>query len=259
MSNPAQLPAFPSPDLIFRPVSREYPDGHQIPEHWHEGAQLIHAVSGVMELGCGQGFWVISPQQALWMPAHLTHCLRARGKVLLRTVYVRPDACPAGFPDSPRSLVVSPLLRELLSSALPVCTSSAPESRAAHLMHLLLDEIQWAQAVPLRLPMPRDARLQKLCLALLRAPGDQRSLTQWGDAVGASSRTLTRLFKAELGSSFLLWRQQARVFAAIPRLNQGEAVARIAGDLGYDSAGAFATAFRRLMGRSPRDYRPQPG
>lgn len=99
---------FDAPDARLRPVTRDYPDGHCTPEHWHEGAQLIYATTGVMELSCGQGCWLISPQQALWMPARLPHRLRARGPVALRTVYLRPDQAPAELPDAPYSLMVSP-------------------------------------------------------------------------------------------------------------------------------------------------------
>jgi AraC-like DNA-binding protein len=255
MSTATHFPVFSSDADLLRPVARAYPDGHAVPDHWHEGGQLIYALSGVMELGCEHGFWVISPQQALWMPPRLPHRLRARSPVTLRTVYLAPDVCPASLPAHPQSLVVPPLLRELILRATPVRSDTAASSRDAHLMTLLLDEIEWAQAVPLRLTMPQDGRLQKVCLGLLKTPGDNSTLEQWGQRVGASARTLTRLFQAELGTSFLLWRQQARVFSAIPRLNQGESVTRIAIDLGYRSQGAFSTAFRRLMGHAPRDFR----
>lgn len=259
MPPPTHLPVLPTPDTLLQPVARAYPDGHEMPEHWHEAPQLIHAVSGVMELRCADGFWVISPQQALWMPAGVPHRLRVRGAVALRTVYVAPALCAARMPAQPRSLVVAPLLRELVLQARPVTRATPADGREAHLMQLLLDELALAPAIPLQLAMPRDGRLQKICLGLLHDPGDERGLEAWGRLVGASTRTLSRLFQAEFGTSFALWRQQARVFAAMPRLREGEAVARVAADLGYGSAGAFATAFRRLTGYSPRELRRQAG
>lgn len=250
-----QLIAFPEPEQSLRALSREYPDGHCVAEHWHEGAQLIYAVSGVMELSCADGLWLISPQQALWMPPRLRHRLRARGPVSLRSLYLRDPACPPGLPAVPASLGVTPLLRELLCRACSLPPAAAWSARERRLLQVLLDEIAWAQACPLRLPMPRDPRLQRLCLGLLAQPGDPRGLEQWGRQVGASSRTLARLFQAELGMGFMLWRQQARVFAALPRLSAGEPVTRVAAELGYETAGAFSAAFRKLMGCAPRDYR----
>lgn len=253
------VPVFKADDERLKTVSRDYVDGYRLHEHWHECAQLIFATSGVMELTCKQGFWMISPQQALWVPQSVEHHLKARGDVHLRTVYLHESVHFNEFPKTPQSLVVSPLLRELILRAEPVSATTAPTSREYHHMLLLLDEIKWVNAIPLELQMPRDGRLQKICLALLQNPGDSRTLEDWGDRVGASTRTLSRLFQAELGMSFILWRQRARIYSALPRLHQGEAVIQIAADLGYDSAGAFSTAFKRVLGASPRDFRAEFG
>jgi AraC-like DNA-binding protein len=56
--------------------------------------------------------------------------------------------------------------------------------------------------------------------------------------------------------SFQVWRQQACLLTALPRLAAGEPVTTIALDLGYDSPAAFTTMFKRLVGISPSRYRP---
>ncbi|MBF3363023.1 helix-turn-helix domain-containing protein, partial [Pseudomonas aeruginosa] len=45
-----------------------------------------------------------------------------------------------------------------------------------------------------------------------------------------------------------------RLAAALPRLAAGEAVARIAVDLGYQTPSAFSAMFRRLTGSTPSRY-----
>jgi AraC-like DNA-binding protein len=69
-----------------------------------------------------------------------------------------------------------------------------------------------------------------------------------------SRRTFTRLFRKETGLTFSAWRQQACLFAAMPRLAADEAVTTVALDLGYDSPAAFTTMFKRLMGVPPSRY-----
>ena len=62
--------------------------------------------------------------------------------------------------------------------------------------------------------MPRDRRLQAICQALLKQPELGLTLDDWGLRVGASSRTLARLFAQELQMSFHEWRQQLRLTEA---------------------------------------------
>jgi AraC-like DNA-binding protein len=69
-----------------------------------------------------------------------------------------------------------------------------------------------------------------------------------------SRRTFTRLFRKETGLSFSAWRQQACLFAALPRLAANEPITRIAFDLGYESPAAFTTMFKRLQGVPPSHY-----
>ena len=69
-----------------------------------------------------------------------------------------------------------------------------------------------------------------------------------------SRRAFTRLFRRETGLSLSLWRQQACLFTALPRLAGGEAVTSVALDLGYESVAAFTTMFTRMLGTSPKAY-----
>ncbi len=98
-------------------MAKTFPAGFVVAEHRHERAQLIHALSGVIELHVGRTLWLVPPQRAVWMPAGMAHAMLARGEVRLHTVYVRPQSCPPEFPRVPRGVMVSPLLRELIVRA----------------------------------------------------------------------------------------------------------------------------------------------
>ncbi|MNE86844.1 transcriptional activator FtrA [compost metagenome] len=69
-----------------------------------------------------------------------------------------------------------------------------------------------------------------------------------------SRRAFTRAFRRETGLSLSVWRQQACLFAALPRLAAGEPVTSVALDLGYGSIPAFTTMFKRMLGAPPRSY-----
>jgi AraC-like DNA-binding protein len=89
---------------------------------------------------------------------------------------------------------------------------------------------------------------------LLITPDHGNTLEDWAQQVGASSRTLARLFNQELAMSFNAWRQQLRLLETLPRLLAGDSVQSVAQSLGYGSARAFSAMFSRLLGKNPREY-----
>lgn len=119
---------------------------------------------------------------------------------------------------------------------------------------LILDELSRAPGLELRLPMPRDARLLRLCRSLLERPDDAQRLPKLARIAGASTRNLSRLFQAELGMSFTAWRRQARLLEALRRLTEGAPVTTVALDLGYATPSAFTYMFRRALGVVPSRF-----
>lgn len=242
-----------SPHAIVA-MPKEYPTGFHVRSHVHKRSQLIYATAGVMEVITAEGLWLLPPQRAVWMPAGIAHEMRARRDVSLRTLYIAKDACPASFPTAPRSVRVPTLLKELILRVARMQLDGEPTEHERRVLDLLPFEIAWEADGVLHLPMPRDRRLAGICRALVDDPGDGRDLEAWATMVGASSRTLARLFSREFGSTFMIWRRQVRALSAVPRLAAGEPVGVVAADLGYETPGAFAAMFRRMMGERPSRY-----
>lgn len=241
---------------VPRPVAamaKPFPAGYHIAPHDHPRAQLLYAVSGVMRVITPEGAFVVPPLRAVWVPAGMRHEVRMASAVAMRTLYVAPDADPH-LPTECRVVDVSPLLRELILEAVAEPVEYDTQGRAGMIMQLILDELRRLPAVPLGLPMPQDARLLRLCEALLEQPGSRLSLEDWAARSGASPRTLARLFQQETGLSFRRWRERARLADAVARLASGEPVAQVAARLGYDSASAFTAMFRRSLGVPPQRY-----
>ena len=97
-------------------------------------------------------------------------------------------------------------------------------------------------------------RLLRIADAVLRAPGDARTLDAWAAWAGLSPRSLTRLCQAELGMSFAQWRQQAGLVHALEALARGASVAGVSDALGYATPSNFIAMFRRAFGESPARY-----
>ncbi|MEU5949652.1 AraC family transcriptional regulator [Micromonospora sp. NPDC047465] len=94
-----------------------------------------------------------------------------------------------------------------------------------------------------------------LCAALHADPADNRTLAAFGKQVGASDRTLSRLFTADLGMSFPQWRTQLRLHHALLLLADDMPVTTVAHRCGWSSASAFIDAFRRTFGHTPGAHR----
>ena len=146
-----------------------------------------------------------------------------------------------------------------MSEALDLPVDYEPDSRAGALMTLLQHEMRQMPALPLALPFPRHAALAKSCKRFLDEPTPHETIDDWAAALNLSRRAFTRLFRSETGLSFMAWRQQACLFAALPRLIAGDPVTAIAVDLGYNNPASFTTMFKRALVRLtaglPAQYR----
>lgn len=248
----------PVKDIIDVPrpivaMAKEYPAGRLIPFHQHSRSQLLYASSGVMTVETRNGIWVVPPLRAVWIPACTRHQIYASGHLSMRTLYMDPTFFP-GPSDGCCVISVSPLLKELILYAMGqprLYPLNGPEER---LLHVILDQIRNMQTAPLELPVPGDSRLKKIYNHLSTCPGDSRTLEDWGKAVGATRRTLTRLFRLETGMTFGQWRQQLRILEALRRLGMKEPVTTVAMDLGYNSLSAFISMFKKALGKTPGQY-----
>ena len=162
-------------------------------------------------------------------------------RALVLQMDIQPDP-PPGLPphgpaDPPPGALPSPTLaREALLSA------------------LVLDELRRAAPVRLGIALPRDKRLRSLCEAVIAQPARHATLAGWAGNVGASPRTLARLFRDQLGTSFGPWRQQELLAQALALAARGRPVTLIAAELGYASASAFTAMVRRAVGQPPSRF-----
>ncbi|EHP40876.1 AraC family transcriptional regulator [Cupriavidus basilensis OR16] len=242
-------------DHVPRPVvaiGTDYPKGYLLPRHAHRRAQLLYGVTGVMHVVTRDGNWIVPPQRAVWIPPGIEHEVTMLG-VSTRSLYIEPGAMP-GPGDACQVMGVSALMRQLLIGAVEMPAHYDPQGRDGALVTLLLHEVARMTALPLHIPLPRDARLAALCHAFLQRPDTHDSPQRWALALHMSIRTFSRFFREQTGMAFAAWRQRACVVLALSRLAAGDAVTRIALDYGYESPAAFSTMFRRVLGHAPTEY-----
>jgi transcriptional regulator GlxA family with amidase domain len=199
-----------------------------------------------------RGTSIVPANRTAWTPAGFTHHHRAHGRTDMRIEFLPPSL--AGLlPGHPAVFTASGLAREILLAL------SGPRNydRAARarLRRVLVDELGEAREQPLQLPEPRDDRLQALARLLSEQPADNTLLAELGQATGASARTLSRLFRNELGMTFYEWRTQLRLYHALVLLADGHDTAYVAHACGWANPSSFIAAFTSVIGTTPGRHR----
>jgi AraC-like DNA-binding protein len=216
--------------------------------HRHDDHQIVYAGRGVLSVTTDAGSWIAPGTRAVWIPAGTVHEHRAYGETDLHTVGLPTRDNPLGL-TSPAVLAVGPLLRELIIASTQ--DDQYDDAERDRLRAVLLDQLRRAPQQPIRLPTAQDPRLAAACAILAADPADQRTLAALGAQVGASERTLSRLFRAEMRMTFPQWRTQLRLHHALQLLAEGAAVTAVAHRTGWASTSAFIEVFRRTFGHTP--------
>ncbi|MET8979565.1 helix-turn-helix transcriptional regulator [Streptomyces sp. NPDC004539] len=230
---------------------RHLAPGERIEAHRHDDHQIVHAGSGVLAVTTDAGTWFAPGTRALWIPAGTVHAHRAYGTLDLHLVGLPAHDNPLGL-TTPTALAVGPLLRELIRACAEEPDDGGPER--ARLLAVLRDRLRTSPHHPHLLPTPTDPRLAAVCDLVHADPADPRTLARLATATGTGERTLSRLFRTDLGMTFPQWRTQSRLYHALRMLADGEPVTAVAHACGWASASAFVDVFRRAFGTTPGQH-----
>ena len=200
-----------------------------------------------------EGTWVVPAQRAVWIPGRTRHSISMAGAVSMRTLYLRAGMV-THLPRSCCVINVSPLLQELILHACTLRTLSRRSKTQAHLIDMIIDQLQTVQRVALQLPVPSDPRAARVAAILQNDPGDSTTLEEVCRQVGASKRTIERIFQQQTRLSLGKWRQQLRLMRSLQLLAAGEKITHAAMEAGYSTPSAFIAMFRNALGTTPRRY-----
>lgn len=225
------------------------------PMHEHDAAQLTFAATGMVQVHTDAGRWLVPPQLGVWIPAGVRHHVEVLSDAELWMVHWDTAAARAWAPptrlDRTFALHVTPLMRALLGAAFD--TGIGPD-KTELVVRLMLHELTETAHAPTFLPLPTGA-VGKRIVAV--AAGDVRnglSVAEIAARAATSVRTLSRVFLAETGVTFKVWRQRARIVHAMDGLARGKAIAQVAAELGFASTASFSCAFRQVTATTPTTF-----
>ncbi|WGS52841.1 helix-turn-helix transcriptional regulator [Paraburkholderia sp. D15] len=245
------------PDSIDSPVTavllQTQGKEDELPMHVHRKGQLVVALRGSVMCRSPNGWWIVPPNGAVWIPGGIPHSNHASDFASLYVICIAPDA--ADMPQECRSFTITPLIRELIRSLARLSPFYPEEGPTSRLATVLLDQLTQLAPDDVFLPISDNHRLQQIASSLLDNPADRSTIAEWGRRYAMSERTLARLVLSETGMTFGRWRERLHIIIALQRLSAGASVHAVSLELGYEGPNSFITMFKKTMGQSPGKFR----
>jgi AraC-like DNA-binding protein len=250
-------PSKESEQILSKPitvVSRNIAMNSVVSKHKHDWGQFVYAHKGVLAVSTPFNRYIVPPEQGVWLLPSVEHEVTAISNVQLISFYfdnlflnVLPVECGV--------LKVNDFLKALIKEANSIEKDYQWHGTDGRLLRLIVDKLTQVPCEIDQLPFPKDARLLAILAEINNFPDNNNTLSQWGNIVGASARTLSRLFKKETGMIYSEWRQRLNIQIAITQLSLGKSVQSVSLHLGYESPSSFIYMFKNKVGITPSRYR----
>ena len=227
--------------------------------HTHDLHQIEYACRGIVEVETAEARYLLPPQQAVWIPAGLSHCTSIRDAQTV-SVFFEAESWPSPGTLTARAqvLTVPSILREMIRyaerwSILREASDRVADDFFTTLADLVADSLQ--REAPLFLPSSRDP-LTSAIMKYTDAHLNDVTVQAACRTVGVSERTLRRHFTTVTGMTWRDYLLRSRLLRAMTALTETDStVLEISHQVGFDSVSAFSRAFRRLTGQTPSSYR----
>lgn len=229
--------------------------------HQHCWHQLIFPLQGLLQTEADGALFLVPHTTALFVPAGVIHESVAITDTCFIGVYLNP-MYGRDYGAMIKPVAMSAFLRELVLTLRKQCAFNTPinvepmvQAPILRLLEVLYDQINSAGGQTFKLLIPQDRRLKLIFEHLTQTPALDFSLVKWGERVGASERTLSRLFVREFGSSFVLWRQHLRLIYSLSLLATDLSIQNVAHQIGYQNDSSYIKAFKERFGMTPQRFR----
>jgi AraC-like DNA-binding protein/quercetin dioxygenase-like cupin family protein len=224
--------------------------------HSHDLHQIEYAFEGVAEVETATTHHLLPPQQAMWIPAGLSH-RTTLSNVRSIAVFFDP-AMVAGADERVRVLAATPLLREMIVFATrwPIDRPASDPVADVYFDALAALVHEWLEhEAPLSLPTSDDPTVRAV-MEYTDAHLADVSVARLCAHVGVSERSLRRKFAAVANMTWREYLLQSRLLRAMALLADARhSVLAVSTAVGFESVSAFTRAFNRLAGETPTAYR----
>ncbi|MEL6527097.1 MAG: helix-turn-helix transcriptional regulator, partial [Chloroflexota bacterium] len=228
-------------------------------KHQHTRYQLLYSEGGVLHFFTDAQRFVLPAKHGAWIPAGLVHSIESSSPHLyLRTLYLGHAHSAYRFPNRLTIFPISSLAREMILHTQnwdyekPITQSERAFYEA--ISFLIADWCRGAMA--LVLPTTAHKQVQTITQYMLNNLDKDLTIKYVSDKFGMSSRTLMRLFRGELDTTFQGYLRIARVIKALELLTLPDiSITEVSLQVGYRSMSSFSQTFKAFVGKSPSAFR----
>ena len=132
------------------------------PEHSHHRGQVVALTQGLLIVETGNERWMFPSQRCSWTPPNCKHAARSVGGAAGSMVDLSPEMC-RGLPKTPCVYNTSEPLFAIVHRMVGWDLRQPFDAAKKHLIATLRDEIRQPDRQPLRLTIPREERLARVC------------------------------------------------------------------------------------------------
>ena len=223
--------------------------------HSHPWHQLLFPIIGLLQTQVRDMKFLVPHSTSVFVPAGVIHKSIALANTHFMGLYFNPDLFrKIQLSGSP--IFVSEFIKLLLTEIKSKFKDgNCPLSVKINLINVLIDQIESSKITDFKLLIPEDRRIKHIFDCYTENPSLELTLDEWSRKVGATKRTLTRLFSRELGTSFSLWRQNLRLVSSLRLLELDLPINEVAFAVGYQNDSSYIKAFREKFGVTPLSFK----
>ena len=235
-------------------------DSILIEHHSHKKGQFLYTEGGVVYVKTDTRMYYLPARHYMWIPAGVRHSIYPSSpKVIMRNLYFPIKSSASEFYKKEGIYHINNLLMELLLFTKnwngDIRKSQKNKYPIVNAFKTLLEQ-SVSKSLHLELPHPTDTKLISVTTYLSDKIDEEHLLPSLASKFSMTDKSLYRLFKKDLGMSFIKYYTQLRIFKSLEYLvNSDYNISQIANMVGYSSLPTFSNTFSKVMGKRPSEYR----
>jgi len=231
-----------------------------IEPHSHIKGQFLYTEGGVVHVKTNSRMYYLPARHYMWIPSGIKHAIYpSSARVVMRNLYFPMTSNPSKYYKKEGIYPINNLLMELLlftKNWQGDVTKSQKNKYAVVNAFKALLILTASTSVNLELPHPTDERLINITNYLTENIHLEHQLPKLASDFSMTNKSLYRLFKKDMGMSFIEYYTQLRIFKSLEYLvDSAYNISEIANMVGYSSLPTFSNIFTKIVGKRPSEYR----